>query len=137
MSDASLTPAPASPEKFKVPVDQLSFTCDPSCFDFETTADLSSLTGIIGQERAVRAMNFGLKIRRRGYNIYMSGVPGSGKTSYAISAATAGASKLPVANDWVYVHNFRDPDQPIAISFKPGGAREFQSDMDAFIEEIS
>lgn len=137
MSDASLTPAPASPEKFKVPVDQLSFTCDPSCFDFETTADLSSLTGIIGQERAVRAMNFGLKIRRRGYNIYMSGVPGSGKTSYAISAATAVASKLPVANDWVYVHNFRDPDQPIAISFKPGGAREFQSDMDAFIEEIS
>lgn len=121
----------------KVPLEKLRCACDPSAFDFETTADLASLTGIIGQERAVRAMTFGLKVKRQGYNIYISGLPGSGRTSYAVAAAQQVAAEQPVPNDWVYVHNFNTPDQPVAISIWPGGGRAFRADMDDFIADMS
>ena len=57
--------------------------CDPKFFKFKDTSEIEPLQGIIGQERAVKAMEFGLKINIRGYNIYMSGMTGTGKTSYA------------------------------------------------------
>jgi predicted ATPase with chaperone activity len=65
---------------------QLRETCDESAFTFRSTKELTPLTDIIGQERAVRAMEFGLKINRKGYNIFMTGITGTGKTSYARSA---------------------------------------------------
>ena len=62
---------------------QLKNTCSPSDFSFKTTAELTSLDGIVGQDRALRAFDFGLEVKMKGYNIYMSGPSGTGKTTYA------------------------------------------------------
>ena len=73
--------------------------CDPEIFEFETTEEIPSLEGIVGQERAVRAMDFGLKIKRPGYNIFMTGITGTGKTSYARSIISSIAENEPVPDD--------------------------------------
>ena len=123
-------------ERFRVPVERLRRTCDPDTFTFESTAELPPLEGMIGQERAVRAMEFGLRVRSRGYNIYMSGPPGTGKTTYALTAARQAAAERPVPSDWVYVHNFADPDCPLAIELPPGWGRRLRADMDALVAEL-
>ena len=61
---------------------QLRNECCDECKNFESTADLEPLEGIIGQERAVEAIDFGLNIKRKGYNIYISGISGTGRNSY-------------------------------------------------------
>ena len=64
---------------------QLKNTCSPEDFSFKSTAELKALEGIIGQERATKAFDFGLEVTLKGYNIYMSGPTGTGKTETAIS----------------------------------------------------
>lgn len=73
------------PQISGLPAGMLRKECDPNSFKFNDTSELEPLEGIIGQERAVRAMTFGLKINTRGYNIFMSGMTGTGKTSYAVN----------------------------------------------------
>ncbi|HHW66410.1 MAG TPA: AAA family ATPase [Epulopiscium sp.] len=107
---------------------------DPSDFDFRTTDELEPMEGIIGQERAVKAMEFGLNIKMRGYNIYMSGPTGSGKTTYATSCVREIAKNEPVPYDWCYVYNFAKPSNPLALRFPPGLGKEFRDDMDELIE---
>ncbi|HEX6988175.1 MAG TPA: ATP-binding protein [Bacillota bacterium] len=123
-------------DKFRVPVDRLRRVCDPDDFDFGSTADVPPLVGMIGQERAVRAMEFGLRVRSPGYNIYMSGPPGTGKTTYAQNVAAEAAADQPVPNDWVYVHNFHEPDRPRAIALPPGWGRRLRADMERLIVDL-
>lgn len=108
--------------------------CDPNIFTFNSTAELEPSHGIIGQERAVKAMNFGLKIRTRGYNIYMSGLTGTGKTNYAERYIKKIAESGKVPSDWCYVYNFDKPTQPMAVSLPAGLGKVFQKDMDDFIK---
>jgi lon-related putative ATP-dependent protease len=118
-----------------LPVEKLKIKFDPTMLDCETTADLKPLEGIIGQERAVRALNFGLDIKEKGFNIYVAGVPGTGRTSavkdFLEEIATTGLAP----SDWCYVNNFRNSYEPKAIQFPPGKAKEFQKDMKDFITE--
>lgn len=107
---------------------------NPSYFDFRTTEELEPMEGIIGQERVVRAMEFGLKIKMGGYNIYMSGPTGSGKTSYAKTCASAAAQNEPVPDDWCYVYNYDNPSNPLALRFPAGLGKEFKDDMDELVE---
>lgn len=100
--------------------------------DFETTAKLGKDYGIIGQERAVEAMQFGLRMKNKGYNIYMSGITGTGKNSYARHIVKETAIKEKVPEDWCYVFNFKEPTQPIALSFRPGEGIRFKKDMEDF-----
>ena len=108
---------------------QLKNTCSPDDFSFQTTAELKALEGIIGQDRAVRAFDFGLEVKMKGYNIYMSGPSGTGKTTYARRSAEKKAATEPVPQDWCYVYNFQKPKSPIALSFKAGGGKKFKDDM--------
>ena len=94
---------------------QLRKICSPSDFDFKTTAELEPWEGIIGQERAVKAFEFGLAVKMKGYNIYMSGSSGTGKTSYARANIEKLAATEPVPDDWCYVYNFDKPKEPIAL----------------------
>ena len=128
-----------------LPIKELSYTelnniCEPSLFGFNTTDDLTPLNGIIGQDRAVKAFDFGLRVKSRGYNIYMSGPSGVGKTTYARLSAERIAAKEPVPYDWCYVYNFDNPRNPQSLRFKPGVGRQFRDDMadivDTFITEI-
>ena len=112
-------------KEFSVGPEKLRRTCDPAGFSFSTTADLDGLRDIVGQSRAVKAMEFGLEIGRQGYNIFIIGHTGTGRTTYANRAVNARASKQPVPSDWCYVHNFANPSQPQALELSGGQGRDF------------
>ena len=105
-------------------------------FPFETTHDLQSLEGIIGQERALRAIELAMGIQSPGYNLFVSGVPGTGRTTIVRDILQNIAAQRPVPNDWCFVYNFVDPDSPQAISLPPGKGREFQHDMEQLIATL-
>ena len=108
---------------------QLKNGCAPEELAFRTTAELEPLEGIIGQERAVKAFDFGLAVKMKGYNIYMSGPSGTGKTTYARRSTEALAATEPVPMDWCYVYNFQKPKEPAALSFQAGVGKAFRDDM--------
>lgn len=110
--------------------------CAPDTFNFGTTKELVPLEGIVGQERAVQAMDFGLKIKGHGYNIFMTGITGTGKTGYARAVAKAIACREPVPDDWCYLYNFKNPDEPLALNFPAGMGSVFARDMDNLLEEL-
>ena len=112
---------------------QLKNNCFPDEFSFKTTADLEAWKGIIGQERAVKAFDFGLAVKMKGYNIYMAGPSGTGKTTYARYSAEKIAATESVPQDWCYVYNFQDPKKPIAISFEAGNGKYFKKDMEELV----
>ncbi|MBQ6860110.1 MAG: AAA family ATPase [Clostridia bacterium] len=113
---------------------QLKKACDPAVFKFKTTKELEPFVGTIGQTRGIKAMEFGLNIDIKGYNMYLEGPTGIGKTIYARDKLNAAAKNKPVPDDWCYVYNFDNPNEPVAISLPPKMGREFTADMDQFIE---
>ncbi len=115
---------------------ELDYRCSEAVFPFKSTAELGVFEGIIGQERASKAMIFGLKMKMRGYNIYMSGPTGTGKTSFAKQIVSETAANMSVPDDWCYIYNFAKPNQPMAISLPAGRGKEFQTDMEAFVKVI-
>ena len=112
---------------------QLKNNCTPEDFSFQTTAELEKLQGIIGQERAVKAFDFGLEMKMKGYNIYMSGPSGTGKTTYACRSANRKAATESVPLDWCYVYNFQNPKNPLALSFEAGTGKRFREDMNNLV----
>lgn len=116
--------------------ERLRMICDPGCFPYQTTDEVPPLEGMIGQERAMRAMEFGLKVRNPGYNIYMAGVPGTGKTTYAQDLVSQVARTQKPPDDWCYVYNFDDPDRPVAIRLPTGKGAEFQRDMEELVADL-
>ncbi|MCL1926923.1 MAG: AAA family ATPase [Syntrophorhabdaceae bacterium] len=109
--------------------EEIHLPCDPSRFQFDTTKDLAPLIGFVGQERALQAIEFGVNIPSHGFNIYALGENGTGKTSSVRHFISEKAKTAPVPNDWVYVYNFRSPEEPVAISLPPGQGVNFQRDM--------
>lgn len=116
--------------------EELKTTCNHEDFDFETTEDIEPLEGIIGQERARRAMEFGVRVEKQGYNIYVAGLNGTGRNTYTQSIIGLIAKEKPVPSDWCYVYNFEYPDQPIAISMPTGIGSQFKEDMDKLNQEL-
>lgn len=110
--------------------------CDPSIFAFYTTEELSELNNIIGQDRAVSSVAFGMGIENDGYNIYASGPTGTGKASTVYNFLSKQASSQPVPDDWVYVHNFEQPHKPNAIRMPAGKAQAFKKDMEKLVEDL-
>ncbi len=113
---------------------QLRRVCDPDFLNCKNTSELEPLQEIIGQERAVRALKFGLGIRDKGFNVYVAGYPGTGRTTAVKNFLDAAAKKLPIPPDWCYVNNFTDEYTPIAIKLPSGKGKEFQKDMKSFID---
>ncbi len=120
----------------KLTSEEVTLHCDPKDFEFETTENVPSIEDIIGQERAVKAMDFGLRIKKLGYNIYISGLTGTGRNSYARSLIEDIASQEDVPDDWLYVYNFKNPEEPMALSLPPGKGAAFADEMDNFLEEL-
>lgn len=115
---------------------QLKMTCNPSVFEFDTTADLDPIIEGIGQERGIKALEFGLKVDVKGYNLYLEGPSGVGKTMYTKNYLDTIAAKKKVPSDWCYVYNFENPNQPVAIELPAGQGKQFKDSMDGFIKEI-
>jgi len=122
--------------KNKLSPDKLRKECDPKLMPCETTKELSPLEQIIGQERAVKALKFGLDIKERGFNIYVAGLPGSGRTTAVKDFLEEVAKDKPIPPDWCYVENFSDPFTPRAIKLPPGKGKEFQRDVKNLIGEV-
>ena len=120
--------------RLRVPVDQLLAPCDPATLPFKTTAEVEPLEGVLGQERAVRAIEFGLGVEGQGYNLYVSGPDGIGKSSLVEAFLRQKALKMPDPPDWVYVHNFVNPDHPVGISLSGGKGREFATEVKRAVE---
>lgn len=114
-------------------VEELYKCCDPGIFKFNTTDDLPDSVGTIGQERALSAIDFGLNLDNRGFNIFILGDNGTGKLTTIKSILSKKAASEPVPFDWCYVYNFKEPDIPLAISMKPGTVSEFHKDMEELI----
>lgn len=123
-------------DRYRLKPGQLRWTCDPAKLRFETTAELKDLTGPIGQDRAVAAMDFGVRITSEGYNILVVGPPGTGRGSMARAVLERVASSLPSGDDWCYVHNFEDPNEPRAIRLPAGTAVQFRQDMVELVEDV-
>ncbi|NNL06779.1 MAG: AAA family ATPase [Gammaproteobacteria bacterium] len=110
--------------------------CDAAQFEFETTAELDDLTELIGQPRAVEAVNFGVGIQQQGYNLFALGPAGTGKQAFIQHYVETHAADEAVPPDWCYVNNFADHRQPRALKLPPGKAAQLHTDMDMLIEEL-
>ena len=120
----------------KLSIDKLRNESDPNLIRCESTKDLAPLGEIIGQERAVRALKFGLGIKNYGFNMYVAGWPGTGRKSAVKNFVEAQAKIQPVPPDWCYVNNFSNQYEPKALQLPPGKGKEFRDDMKNFIENV-
>ncbi|MCL5023974.1 MAG: AAA family ATPase [Nitrospirae bacterium] len=116
--------------------DDLYRCCDEAVLQFETTEELPQLEGTIGQARALDAITFGLSLDSSGFNIFVLGENGTGKMSTIKEILRKESLLRSVPLDWCYVYNFRDPDEPTAISLEPGRAVGFQKDMEELVKTL-
>ncbi len=121
-------------KNLEIPFADLRHATDPAEFPFNTTTELKPSEEVIGQARAVKSIEFGLSIKNHGYNIFVSGIPGTGRNTIVKSIVKRISVERPVPDDWCYVNNFKDPDRPLAVKLPPGKGREFRRDVERFIE---
>ncbi|WP_053956613.1 Lon protease family protein [Inediibacterium massiliense] len=115
---------------------QLKKSYNPEDFSFYSTEELDALDGIIGQNRAEKSMEFGLRVKNTKYNIFVTGLKGTGKKSYIQKIVREKAQKEDIPDDWCYVYNFYDPNSPISIHMSAGMGRIFSEDMDQLVKEL-
>lgn len=120
----------------KVAPEQLRRTCNPGMFDFKTTRELEPLDEVIGQERAVESIAFGLKMGSSGYNIFVTGLVGTGRTTIARDIVARHARTLTAPDNWVLVYNFKDPYRPEAFSLPADKAAPFAKTMAKLVADL-
>lgn len=115
----------------------LKDVCNPNMFKFDKIKEVADTTNLVyGQDRGIKALEFGVNVDLKGYNLYLEGPTGVGKTMYTKKFLQTRAAKEKVPNDWCYIYNFNDPNEPIAVSLPAGQGKVFQETMDAFIRNI-
>ena len=115
---------------------ELKNDCDDLKLNFKDTSELKPFCGIIGQQRALEAIETAVEIKNKGFNLYVSGSIGVGKTSYILSVINKIAKDEKVPDDYCYIYNFNNPNEPIAIELEAGQGIEFKRDMDQFINVL-
>lgn len=123
-------------EKYKIPYEKLRLTVDEKKLGFSSTKELVYLKDIVGQERAVAALKLGLEIKAAGYNIFVTGPVGTGRTTTVKYLLETLEKSMEVPNDKCYVNNFKNPDQPRLIALPAGTGRIFKNSMDELIEYL-
>ena len=108
----------------------------PEQFNFTNTEDLEPFRGVLGQERAVEALQFGVAMPRPGYNVFVMGEPGTGRFSFVKSYLKAEAKRLETPADRVYVNHFDEPREPRALELPSGTAGEFLADINGLIDNL-
>ena len=114
----------------------LTRPCDPTQFRFASTDELEPFRGVLGQERAVEALQFGVAMPRPGYNLFVMGEPGTGRFSFVQRYLKAEAKRLQAPADWVYVNNFDEPREPRVLELPAGTAAAFIADLEALIDNL-
>jgi predicted ATP-dependent protease len=129
-------------DNLRVPVEQLRREQDPNAFQFECTDELVPLVEFIGQERALRSLQFGLGVDKPGYNIFVTGLTGTGKTTAILEhiqraveeKRTAAGADMP--SEWCYLFNFDDPDRPQAVRMPPGAGRQLKQQLEELLSSV-
>jgi lon-related putative ATP-dependent protease len=111
-------------------------TCPENFITCAATDELEPLKEIIGQDRALKALQFGLDIQEEGFNIYVAGLPGTGKKTAIITFLEQKAKEMPIPPDWCYVYNFEDSQKPNALKLPAGKGAKFVKDIQKFVEEM-
>ncbi len=114
----------------------LKYTCNTDVFDFETTEGLDINYKGFGQQRGIASLEFGLSVDTKGYNVYLEGPTGSGKTTYTKNYLNKICKTKKSPPDWCYIYNFENPNEPVAVSLPAGEGNNFKETMDKFIKEI-
>ena len=123
-------------KKCEVPVSQLRKNADLSKINFKTTSEIQSLDSVIGQDRAVKAINFGLAMEDPSYNIFVTGFRGTGRTTIVNDLLHKVAYKKDKPNDWLLVYNFDNPDEPKALNLPSRKARVLLRHFNRNIENL-
>src|SRR5262245_14197888 len=121
-------------EQLAVKPEDLRRRLDPATLPFQTTAEVSPVKTTIGQPRAAEAIAFALEVAARGFHLYAAGSPGTGRESTVLAAVRSFAATRPTPPDWVYVHNFAEPDRPRAFPMPAGEGRRLAKAMTSFVE---
>ena len=123
-------------QQLQVPAERLRWVCDPAELDFASTAEVAPLEGTVGQDRAVQALNFSLEMQAPGFNLFVAGQPGTGRSTTVVSQLATLAKSKPVPDDWCYVYNFEDADRPLPLHLPAGQAAVLSEDMDQLITTV-
>lgn len=110
--------------------------CNVDELPFETTAEIEELTRYIGQDRALEAVEFGISMGHRGFNLFVVGPEGSGRHSVVQSFINKQAAKETTPNDWCYVFNFEEPHKPLALEFPPKQGPQFRKEMHELLDTL-
>jgi predicted ATP-dependent protease len=126
---------------YEVSVNQLRVECDPDIFPFDCTKEMAPLREFIGQERAIRGIEFGLSMKNGGYNIFVAGLSGTGKTSVVKTYVNRIVEKRQAesvynADDWCYIYNFSEPDRPHIIKLPRGRGKDFKERMVKLLQQL-
>ncbi|MGA9291080.1 MAG: AAA family ATPase [Ignavibacteriaceae bacterium] len=116
--------------------EDLRWKCDPDIFKFASTVDLEPIEGILGQERALKALKVGVGLHSPGYNIYIAGLSGTGKATTVKKMLEQISSDCPPLKDYAYVNNFKDEDRPALLIFPSGKAKEFKQSFSSAINVL-
>ena len=108
----------------------------PLALDFKTTKELIPFAGIIGQEKALKSIKSAMQIKAKGFNLYVSGNMGIGKTQYVMSVVNELSKEESIPSDFCYIYNFEEPSKPLYIELEPGQGYEFKTDMNQFIHKL-
>lgn len=111
-------------------------SCKPDEWHFSSTAELETLPTIIGQERALSAIEFGSRLNAEGYNLFVMGPAGVGKYTMINRFLETHANQLPKAKDWAYLHNFADPQKPWTVSMPAGQGTQLRHDIETVITQL-
>ena len=129
-------------KEYEVPYEDLCWVCSAQRFKFDCTDELHPLEGFVGQDRALRAIEFGLDLDKAGYNLFVTGLTGTGKASAikshvekVVAERTARGERFAVY-DWCYVHSFSDPDHPQALQLPSGQGKKFRQQMENLLKAM-
>ncbi|MFQ5471808.1 MAG: Lon protease family protein [Dehalococcoidia bacterium] len=129
-------------DSLRVPPEELRLEYDSSQLGFECTDELVPLSEFVGQDRAVRSLQFGLGLKKPGYNIFVTGLSGTGKATAILEYIKrrlddqAATGDVPVPDDWCYVYNFDEPDRPNVIRMPAGEGKLFRSRLDQLLDSV-
>ena len=126
---AKVTHQPLSP-------DQLSINIPDNSLTFTTSAELTPYNGVLGQDRAVTAIQFGVAMDRPGYNVYVMGDSGTGRSSYVSEYLKSEAKRQASPSDWAYVNNFDNPREPLKLELAAGIGQVFKKDLESLIDNL-
>src|SRR5262245_13777677 len=132
--DGEMTTVAARPQSLQA--SELRRVVNPSSLGFKTTEELLPVNGLIGQERALKAIQFGTSIKSHDFNMFVLGPPASGKTTAVKAHLGPKAAEAPTPPDWAYVYNFETPNRPKALKLPHGRAKDLARGMIAALDEL-